>query len=442
MDIFSAIEKLAGLAKGAGVEFDILAQHIKARGLSVFASRVQNREASETVGIGIRVLKDGRPGYASTEQTNEAALRQTLADALANAKLSAPIDIELPSVSELPPPLATTNPALKDLSQDTLKDTCLAIESQIRGASPEIINVPDLGAELHHGMNVIANSKGVFHKHFHDQFGVYASAVAERGGVRKMGFHGRAGRDWTVFDPQQLASVAVERALEILGAQSIQSGKYPVVLDERISAKLLALFLQNFFAEFEQKGLSRLSGKVGTQIAAPCLTLWSDPHRADLISCCQVDGEGIPTRRQAVVQNGVFGNFLYTLESAKKAGVEALGNASRAFGTRVGTTWHNCVAETGSLSTQELLAQYPRALHIVHLEGVSGCQPVSGALSIGAQGFWCENGKRIHPVDGITLSTNFYDLLQNIDSVGSTHSNTFSPVKIPAIAVSEVAVSA
>jgi PmbA protein len=441
MDILSAIDKLAWLAKDAGVEFDILAQHTKSRGLTVFASRVQNREASESVGLGLRVIQDGKPGYASTEQTSETALRQTLADALANAKLSAQTDITLPSPAPLEEPLATANPALEALNPAALEETCLELEKEILNGSKEITNVPDLGAEVNHALSVFASSKGVFHKEFQDQFGIFAGAVAERGGVSKMGVYGKAGRDFSIVDPKQMAHTVVERSLELLGTSRIQSGKYPVVLDERISSKIFAIFLQNFFADNAQKGLSRLAGKVGTQIAAPCLTLWSEPHRADLPGASLLDGDGLPTRRQAVVQDGLFGNFLYNLESAQKAGVESLGNASRSLGGRVGTSFHNCVAQVGTLSTQELLDRYPRALHIVHLEGASGCQPVSGALSIGAQGFWCENGKRVHPVDGITLSTNFYDLLQNIDAVGGAYSESFSPVKIPAIAVREIAVS-
>ena len=95
----------------------------------------------------------------------------------------------------------------------------------------------------------------------------------------------------------------------------------------------------------------------------------------------------------------------------------------------------------GAYTTAELLKLFPKCLLVVRLEGGSGCSAVSGELSIGAHGFWCENGVIQHPVDGVTLSGNFFDIIQNVAGVGNEYYDKFSGIKVPALAISELAVS-
>jgi PmbA protein len=95
----------------------------------------------------------------------------------------------------------------------------------------------------------------------------------------------------------------------------------------------------------------------------------------------------------------------------------------------------------GDKTTADLLKLFPKCLLVVRLEGNSGCNAVSGELSIGAHGFWCENGVIQHPVDGVTLSGNFFDIIQNVVAVGSEYYDKFSGIKVPALAVSNLAVS-
>ena len=105
------------------------------------------------------------------------------------------------------------------------------------------------------------------------------------------------------------------------------------------------------------------------------------------------------------------------------------------------TAFHNVLVPAGEQTTAELLKMYPKCLFVVRLEGNSGCNSVSGELSIGAHGFWCENGAILHPVDGVTLSGNFFDIIKNIVAVGNEYYNPFSSYQIPALAISELAVS-
>ena len=155
-----------------------------------------------------------------------------------------------------------------------------------------------------------------------------------------------------------------------------------------------------------------------------------------------MDDEGIPTAELGVVEQGCFKSFLYNIESASKENRSSTGHGARGFASKAGTSFYNAVVSLGKKSTKELCEMFPKCLLINHLEGSSGCNSVSGEMSIGAQGFWCENGVMQHAVDNITLSGNFFDLLKNITGIGNCYNDSFSSVKVPSFSVCEISVSA
>lgn len=442
MNIQDAVSYLSDLAsKSSASQFDILAGSSRSQGLSVFQSSVQNTEISESVGIGIRIFQGDRPGYAFTERLTESALQQTLADALSHCQFTEPLPIELPPVQVLGEPFPTYNPQLESLSLQQLTQTCLDIEQATRAQSSEIVNIPYLGADLTHSLTLFANHRGVWHEQRSNAFSVGIGAVAERGATKKMGVYNKNGRDFSVVSPDQMAAVVASRSLELLGAQPIRGGRIPVVFSERISGSLLGMFLSAFYADSVQKGQSRLQGKLGQPVASSLFHLRCDPFRPDLPGSEWLDGEGVVPQVLDVIQDGVLQTFLYNMESAARENRASTGNASRSYSGKVSTAFSNCVVLPGTQSVADLLRLFPHCLHIVKLEGGSGCSAVSGEISIGAQGFWCENGVPVHPVEGITLSSNLFDLLPAIVGMGDSYNDQFSSIRVPAFAVREMSVS-
>ncbi|MBQ5464290.1 MAG: TldD/PmbA family protein, partial [Fibrobacter sp.] len=308
--------------------------------------------------------------------------------------------------------------------------------------SKEIENIPYLGGDIEKEYSIVANNTGLFYEARSNCASAGAGAVASRGGIKKLGNFVKNGRDWNAFTVEEIASKTAEYATELFGAQKIEGGKIPVILSERISARFLGMYNQPFFAETMQKGQSRLDGKEGEKIASDVFSLWNDPLGEMFEHKFYFDSEGCATRRVKVVENGVFNSALYNLETASKAKRETTGSGARSFGSKMSTSFYNLLVPPGTMTTEELLKLFPKCLLVVRLEGNSGCNPVSGELSIGAHGFWCENGAIQHPVDGVTLSGNFFDILKNIVAVGNEFRDPFAMYKVPALAVSELSVSA
>ena len=441
MNIIDAVSCMCDLAKSEAEQFDIIASTSHSEGLSVFQGQVQNTEISDSVGLGIRVIKGGRPGYAHTERLTKEAIAQTIKDAVCHTQWTEKVDIELPAPVKIPDDNPNYNPALESLTLADVKDFCIELEKETFARSAEIKNIPYLGADLNRDFSIVANHKGLFYTDKSNSVSVGAGAVAVRDGVSKLGNFVKSSRDWSEISMAEIADKAAAYATELFGAKKIEGGKIPVVFSERISGRIMSMYASPFVAESMQKGTSRLAGKLGAQIASDKLSLVSDPLGANFSHKMYFDSEGSLTRRVDVVKDGVFNEALYNLETAAKDGCASTGNGARDFGSKMSTAFWNMLVPAGNATTADLLKIFPKCLLVARLEGGSGCSSVSGELSIGAHGFWCENGVIQHPVDGVTLSGNFFDIIQNIVGIGNEYYNPFSSVKVPALAVSELAVS-
>ncbi|MCB1179736.1 MAG: TldD/PmbA family protein [Leptospiraceae bacterium] len=238
-----------------------------------------------------------------------------------------------------------------------------------------------------------------------------------------------------------MASLAVERATELLGAESIESGKYPVIFSNRVSSSIIGMFLSPYFAEVVQKGKSRLAGKIGEKIASDILTITCDPLIVGMPGSRQYDSEGVPTYKKEIVSGGILKTYLYNLESAKKENIPPTGNGSRSYAGKAGTSVTNLIVPKGEESLSDLLKTHKECLYITKLEGASGCSAVSGDISIGAQGFLYRDGERIKPVDKITLNSNYFDLIFKIQKFSNEYLDSYTSFKVPDLLVEEVHVA-
>ncbi|MCQ2104532.1 MAG: TldD/PmbA family protein [Fibrobacter sp.] len=441
MNIIDAVSYLCDQAKGQADQFDVIASTSHSEGLSVFQGQVQNTEISDSVGLGVRVIKDGRPGYAYTERLTKDAISQTLKDALCHTQWTEAVNITLPSAVEMPEIYPNYNADLESVNLQQMKDFCIELEKETFAKSKEIENIPYLGADLSSASSVIANNTGLMYKGKSNSVSVGAGAVASRDGVKKLGNYVKSGRDWSQFTVDEIASKTAEYATELFGAKKIEGGKIPVVFSERVSARIVGMYTSPFIAESMQKGQSRLAGKVGEKIAGEKFSIVNDPQGEMFMHKIRFDSEGCVAKRVDVVKNGVFESALYNLETAAKDGCETTGNGARDFGSKMVTGFNNLLVPPGTMTTAELLKLFPKCLLVVRLEGGSGCNAISGELSMGAHGFWCENGVIQHPVDGVTLSGNFFDIIQHVVEVGNEFKDPFSTYQVPALAVSELSVS-
>lgn len=432
MNLTEAVEFVISLLKKSPAEqFEVFGSESEQIITEIFEGKVKNLEINSTTGLGIRLFHKKRPGYAYSEKFTVEALKEMVESALAKSQYLAELCIDLPEKKEtVGIDLKLYNPKIEDIDFNKMKEIGLSLEEIAYSLDPRIVNVPYLALEKQISKAIFQNSKGVEYENKSSSFTAGLGVLAKEGESKKMGFSYKGGRAFN-FSGKELALEAVERAVSLLQAKKITSGKYPVLLRNRVISQLFSIYLPVFYAEMAQKGKSRLIGKKGQKIASTGFFLYSDPHLPEEPGSYLFDGEGVLAQKVVVIEDGIFQNFLHNLESAFKEKENPTGNAQRNYIGKVSTRFANLVVPKGNYSLRELQNFFPKVLQIEKLEGSASCSFISGEISIGAQGFLVEKGEIVQKVDQITLSGNFFDLLNSCLALSDEYAQNFSSIKIP-----------
>ena len=417
-------------------EADAIWEESESLSLDVFEGKVHNLERSDSAGLGLRVLVDGKPGYSFTERLAPEAVRRCAREAIALARFTDPLGVSLPhSVAPCSKDLGLWNPSIEGYGPAAMLESCLAAEAAARETDRRVLNIPHLGASRSVGRTMLANSRGFLGERRSGSASIGIGVVSREDGVDKMGWDGITWRDPANLDPIALARRAVERSVELLGARPIPPGNFPVLFDERISGQFLSIFLGSFLADAVQKGQSRLVGRVGERLAPAGFHLSTQPHLPEMAGSRWYDGEGISTAPRKLVDDGILRGFLHNLETSTREGIPPTGDAVRSYTGRVSAGFSNLqVDREGGLSRQGLETAFPRIVHVVKLEGSTGCNPISGDISVGVQGFLVEGGVR-SPLDRISLSGNIFDLLADLAAWGDGYRPGVHSQFVPALLV-------
>jgi PmbA protein len=203
-----------------------------------------------------------------------------------------------------------------------------------------------------------------------------------------------------------------------LGAKPIATTEAPVIFDPLTAASLVSHVAAcvNGYAIYRET--SYLAGKLGERVASAAVTIVDDGRKPGGLGSRPFDGEGMPTRRNTVVENGRLASYLLDSYSARKIGARSTGNAARGAGSAPSAAPTNLWLEPGRASLEEIVASTERGLLVTELIGM-GFNPVTGDYSRGAAGLWIEGGEISFPVEEITIAGNLADMLAGIDVVGS-----------------------
>ena len=376
---------------------------------------------SEGSGLGFRVLTGGKVGYASTQILDEDAIDLLADGALENAAVVESEDRQfLFPGSDSYPEVRLFEPALEEIDAPRKIEMAKELERLTLAQDARIVQAEDCAIFSGRSCRAIVNSLGLDVACEGNLLGGYVSAVAREGDRVNTGFKLFFTMDPKDVDLERIAREAAGEALAGLDAAQADSGAYRVLLRSDVAGALLATFWGVFSADSAQRGLSRLKGREGEQIAAPCVTLMDDPHRPGSASSAPFDGEGVATSPKAVIDAGRLTTLLHNLKTAHKQGVSTTANASRpGYAVPVGVAPTNFYFKPGEGDLDAMLARLGDGLLITELQGMhAGANPVTGDFSLAAKGFLVKDGRKGDAVNQITVAGNFYDLLRNVEAVG------------------------
>ena len=408
---------LDAAARAGASQADVLLVEGDDREVRVRGSEIEFVKQAQERGLGIRALVDGKEGrqtsIVSTSDLAPDAIERMAAEAVALAKATAADPTAgLPDggFAEEIPDLALFDAQDRNVALDARIEDAKRAEAAARDFDPRIDNSEGSQASSGYARVVYGNSLGFVGSYESASHGLYSM---------QRDYWMTSGR--RLSDLEDAASVgrkAAERAIRRLGGKSIKTCEAPVIFDGLTAPSLIGQIASCVSGYSIYRESSFLGDKLGEKIAASEVTIIDDGRLAGGLGSKPFDGEGQPTRRNTIVENGELKTWLLDTYSGRKLGLDSTGSAARGTGSapRVGTT--NLWLEPGEKTLDEMIAELDRGLIVTELIGM-GFNPTTGDYSRGAAGLWVENGEIIHPVEEITIAGNLGDMLQSIDRIGS-----------------------
>ncbi len=372
---------------------------------------VQRSEGEE---IGLRVFVGSRSASASSSDLSGEAMA-ALAERAAAMAAQAPEDAY---AGLAPEDLLMRNAAPQldlydaaDPSPEALRDRALAAEDAAR-AVPGVTNSEGGNASAGHGLVALATSHGFSGGYAGSSHGVSAGVLAGEGADMQRDFAHDARRFVAdLGDPAALGRLAGERAVARLNPVKLKSGPMPVIFDRRVSGGLLSHLMGAITGGSVARKTTFLRDALGTQVFAPGIKIIDDPLRQRGLRSRPFDGEGLPARRTAIVEDGVLQTWLIDSAAGRQLGLAPTGHASRGVGGPPGAGASNLHMEAGSVSREALIADIATGFYVIEFMG-QGVNGLTGDYSRGATGFVIRDGQLAEPVAEVTIAGNLKDMFR------------------------------
>jgi PmbA protein len=384
---------------------------------------IEDLTEATSKGVGLRVISNQRLGFAYTSDFDPDTLNQFVDRALQLAQAAAPNKLNgLPSPKDLAHRSQAGelfDPEVASLPSDWKIKASLEIERAGKAVDPRITTFDSVGAGDSVSEVVVATSGGLVDAYSGTYAFVYAVPVASDGTQLQTSYWVDYKRFFKELEPsEEVGRQAALRALRMLGAKKVKSQRVPVVFDPVIAASFVDSIASAANGDAVFKKSSFLAKHLNQRIGADHLSIVDDGLLPRGLGTAPFDGEGVPTRKTAVIENGVLRNFLYDSFTARKAKARTTGNASRSYNALPSIGTNNLYLVPGAKTPESLIREVDQGFYVTAMLG-RGADIVTGQYSRGANGLWIEKGELSYPVQEVTVAGDLLQMLQQLDAVGS-----------------------
>lgn len=388
-----------------------------------YDSAVESLTQAHSSGVGIRIINDGRVGFAHAGSLASSDLTAALDAARENSSLTSKDDF-----AGLATPDGHPYPTLQlfdeDLAHVPLQrkvDLALELERMVFSKDHRINQVPQATYGDVVSQTAIVSTAGISVYERGTFSYLFAYALAREDDDTQTGFGYSVARKFSELDLEQAASDSAERATRLLGAKKPSSKRLTVVFEPRVTANLLSIVGGALSAESIQKGRSIFLGRLGEQVSAEGFTLIDDPTNPMFQTAGSSDAEGLATRKNVLFENGELKGYLYDSYTARKGDVPSSASAVRGgYATTPSPGPQALSLIPGSLSQQQIISDISEGVLVQSISGIhSGVSTVSGDFSVGAEGVMIRNGELAEGIREATIASTLQRMLADITCIGA-----------------------
>jgi PmbA protein len=386
--------------------------------IDVRQGKLEQAERSEDIEVGLRVFVGKQSAIVSSSDARDDTLLRMAERAVVMAR-EAPADPHagLADPSQIATDLDT---ARLDLFDPSAEPDPSALEDDARRAEAAAMAVPgvtqiDSSSAAYGRQNIhMAATNGFSAGYQRSDRNISCVAISGTGtGMERDWDHDGRVHQADLRSAEEIGRIAGERAVARLGATRPKTGTYPVLFDERIASSLIGHLLGAINGTAIARGSSWLRDALGQQVLPKGMSVIEDPHRIRVSGSRLFDGEGLATRVNRIVDDGVLTGWTLDLATGRKLGLSSTANASRSAGSGPSPSVTNFALTQGTASRADLISQMGTGLLVTSMIG-STINPNTGDYSRGASGFWVENGQVTHAVNECTIAGNLRDMLLRI----------------------------
>ncbi len=429
-ELLDAAQRVVEIAKAGGAN-EVMASAYKSRDVEIEwrDGRVEKVSEATTRGLSMALYVDGRYSVVSTSDLRPDAVKAfvgeslTMARTLAkdeNRRLCDPKLYEGRSTAEL----SCEDPDYDSVTADKRRALAKALEESARSVKGkgEILSVQSsISDSSSEGARVTSN--GFVGERRTTTFGLYAfSTVKDPDGRRPDGYDGATTRYFADLPGTEgIGKRATERAMETIGSAKVESGVMPMIVENRVGARLIRALFAPLSARSLQQKQSFLDGQLGKEIASPLLSVTDDPFIPKGLGSRLWDGEGISSKKFSVIEKGVLKSYYIDDYYGRKLGMAATTGGSS-----------NLTLALGKKKLEEILPNIKRGILVTGFLG-GNSNGTTGDYSFGVQGFLIEKGVRVQPIAEMNISGNQKELWKKLSVVGSdpyAYSSTQTPTLV------------
>jgi PmbA protein len=442
----SAVELLERAIAAGAEQAEVCATHGESIAVEFEKNDLKLTHVDESASLGLRSAIGRKIGFASTNQTDPAALAETAQAAFDLAKLSVADEHNvLPEPREIAPALPLTSESVASFSVADAVERGRDFLSRLLAVDPRV-TVDKAELSVTRGVRVVHTSTGIAAEERSTTLGVSVFGMARDGeDVAGFDYWGDTVRD--VGDLEAAIRETVERftstVLGNLAAQTAESYRGPVLFAPQA---FLEIFIEPILlgssAIAVQRGRSPLAGKLGEQIASTALTIADDPADTTLAGATRFDREGQPAEYREIVAGGVLKSYLYNAYAAHTEGRESTGHASGGPRSVPGLDPHAVVVAPGGAGDLAILLRtLGRGLYVQRFSGT--VDPTSGDFSgVAKSARWIEGGESVRSLRETLISGNAFELLKDAVTLGSVSERIMGYARVPPAIVDRISVTA
>jgi len=413
-----------GALAGRRLDFaDLYFQYTRAESWSLEEGTVKSGSFSIDQGVGVRAIAGEKTAFAYSDEISYAALQdaaratRAIASAGGGRKGRVARRIRAPSRYEPLDPLASLDADRKIQLLEKLEGLCRAADARVKQV------VAHLGGEYE--VVLVSRSDGVLAADVRPLVRLSVQVIAESGGRREMGYAGGGGRtDYSHFTDAALteyAQQAVSQALVNLDSKPAPAGSMTVVLGPGWPGILLHEAIgHGLEGDFNRKGSSAFSGRIGERVAARGVTVVDDGTLPGRRGSLSIDDEGNPTQRTVLIEDGILRGYMQDSLNARLMKMPVTGNGRReSFAHLTLPRMTNTYMLAGKRDPQEIIASVDKGLYAVNFGGGQVDITTGKFVFSATEAYTIEKGKVGGPVKGATLIGNGPDVLTRVSMIGN-----------------------